>query len=142
MQRNQARQAAIKALAEDPTIFQYDELYDDMEQNRVKQKPVKEEKKVMSTGVCFKSLLTTFPLQPKYIANLMRTAEDRKIENERRTERKVQKERELEGDQFQDKESFVTPAYRAKLAELKKAEEEEMQKERMEGNLPEYVNGL
>jgi coiled-coil domain-containing protein 55 len=72
----------------------------------------------------------------------MRTAEDRKIENERRTERKVQKERELEGDQFQDKESFVTPAYRAKLAELAKAEEEERQKERMEGNLLEYVNGL
>jgi coiled-coil domain-containing protein 55 len=46
MQRNQARQAALNALAEDPTIFQYDELYDDMEQNRVKQKPVKEEKKV------------------------------------------------------------------------------------------------
>nr|CAG4650464.1 EOG090X0D2W [Sida crystallina] len=114
MQRNQARQAALKALAEDPTIFQYDEVYDEMEQKKAEQKPVKEEKK------------------PKYIANLLRTAEHRKVEFERRTERKVQKERESEGDMFQDKESFVTPAYRAKLAELKKAEEEESRRERIE----------
>lgn len=59
----------------------------------------------------------------------------RKTEMERRTERKVQKERELEGDEFQDKESFVTPAYRAKLAELKQAEEEENQKDRLESIL-------
>ena len=48
-------------------------------------------------------------------------------------ERKVQKERETEGDMFNDKESFVTPAYRAKLAELKKLEEEERLKELREG---------
>lgn len=34
---------------------------------------------------------------------------------------------------FNDKESFVTPAYRAKLAELKKLEEEERLKELREG---------
>ena len=61
----------------------------------------------------------------------------RKVELERRTERKVQKERETEGDQFNDKESFVTPAYRAKLAELKKLEEEERIRELREG---EYNN--
>jgi len=72
-------------------------------------------------------------LKPKYIENLLRTAELRKVELERRTERKVQKERETEGDQFNDKESFVTPAYRAKLAELKKLEEEERIRELREG---------
>ena len=55
------------------------------------------------------------------------------MELERRVERKVQKERETEGDTFNDKESFVTPAYRAKLAELKKLEEEERLRELQEG---------
>lgn len=50
-------------------------------------------------------------LQPKYIANLLKSAAVRKREQERRIERGVQKERENEGDQFADKESFVTAAY-------------------------------
>ena len=57
------------------------------------------------------------------------------METERRVERKVQKERETEGDMFNDKEAFVTPAYRAKLAELKKLEEEERLRELQEGTL-------
>lgn len=72
-------------------------------------------------------------LKPKYIQELLRTAEVRKIETERRQERKVQKEREAEGDMFQDKEAFVTPAYRAKLEELKKLEEEERLRDLREG---------
>nr|CAG4638722.1 EOG090X0D2W [Cyclestheria hislopi] len=117
IQRNQARLAAMKALEEDPTIFQYDEVYDKMEQKREERKPVKQEKK------------------PKYIANLLRTAEQRKVEQERRAERKVQKEREAEGDMYNDKEAFVTPAYRAKLAELQKLEEEEKHREQLEAML-------
>nr|CAG4641184.1 EOG090X0D2W [Eulimnadia texana] len=118
MQRNQARQAALKALEEDPTVFQYDEIYDSIEQQKDQEKPKQKVEK-----------------KPKYIANLLRCAEQRKVENERRVERKVQKEREAEGDTFKDKEAFVTPAYRAKLAELKKAEEEEKRKEQMEAIL-------
>ena len=52
---------------------------------------------------------------------------------ERRTERKIQKERENEGDEFKDKESFITPAYQAKLEERKQQEAEERIKEQMEG---------
>ena len=37
-----------------------------------------------------------FFLQPKYIGNLLKAAESRKKEDERRNERKVQKEREAE----------------------------------------------
>nr|CAG4648870.1 EOG090X0D2W [Polyphemus pediculus] len=117
VQRNQARQAALKALTEDPTVFQYDELYDEMQQKKEEKKPVQTEKK------------------PKYIKQLLRSAEQRKIETEQRTERKVQKERENEGDMFNDKESFITPAYKAKLAELKKVEEEERLKDHMEAIL-------
>ena len=59
--------------------------------------------------------------------------EQRKLEMERRTERKIQKERENEGDEFKDKESFITPAYQAKLEERKQQEAEERIKEQMEG---------
>lgn len=48
MQRNQARQVALKALAEDPTVYQYDEVYDDMQQKKEEKKPPKEERKVSS----------------------------------------------------------------------------------------------
>jgi len=37
----------------------------------------------------------------------------------------VQKEREAEGDEFADKEKFVTTAYRKKMEEQALAEEEE-----------------
>ena len=49
--------------------------------------------------------------QPKYINNLLKFAEARKKEDERRIERQVQKEREAEGDEFADKDAFVTSAY-------------------------------
>ena len=72
-------------------------------------------------------------MQPRYIQALLQTAEKRKKENERRIERQVQKEREEEGTEFADKESFVTASYRQKLEEFKKQEEEEKRMERLEG---------
>ncbi|XP_055627771.1 nuclear speckle splicing regulatory protein 1 [Toxorhynchites rutilus septentrionalis] len=115
-QRRQARVAQEKALAEDPTIYQYDELYDDIESKRKEAKvdKTKEERK------------------PKYISKLLETAEKRKKEQERRIERQVQKEREAEGEMYKNKESFVTSAYRAKLEEMKKAEELEKREEYLE----------
>lgn len=53
-------------------------------------------------------------------------AEKRKIEYERRNERLIQKEREAEGDEFRDKEAFVTSSYKKKLEELKKLDEEDL----------------
>jgi hypothetical protein len=37
----------------------------------------------------------------------------------------IQREREMEGDEFKDKEAFVTQAYKDQLAEIRRAEEEE-----------------
>jgi coiled-coil domain-containing protein 55 len=74
-------------------------------------------------------------LQPKYIENLLKTAEKRKMENERRVERQVQKEREEEGLEFKDKEEFVTSAYRAKLEEFRLQEERERLEDAVEGIL-------
>jgi hypothetical protein len=41
----------------------------------------------------------------------------------------MQLEREAEGDQFKDKESFVTQAYRDQTEQVRKAEEEEKKRE-------------
>lgn len=41
----------------------------------------------------------------------------------------MQHERELEGDEFKDKEAFVTQAYKDQMIEVRKAEEEEKQRE-------------
>lgn len=104
------------ALKEDPTIFQYDEVYDEINTNR------EEAKKAKSTE----------NRQSKYISRLLVTAEKRKLEYETRLERKVQKERDAEGDKFKDKEVFVTAAYREKLEAMKKAEEEAQREEYLE----------
>ena len=48
----------------------------------------------------------------------------------------IQRERELEGDEFKDKEAFVTQAYKDQMVELRKAEEEERQRE---GASPSYA---
>lgn len=104
-----------KALNEDPTIYQYDEVYDDMERTKSQTNINKQKEK-----------------KPRYIQNLLKTADQRKKEQEHRKERMVQKEREAEGDMYADKESFVTSAYRAKLEEFKKMEEEEVRMNRLE----------
>nr|CAG4645797.1 EOG090X0D2W [Lynceus sp. MCZ IZ 141354] len=118
IQSNQARQAASRALEEDPTVFQYDEVYDNMERQKEERKSTK-----------------AVDRKPRYITNLLKTAEKRKLEYERRTERKVQKERETEGERYNDKESYVTSAYKAKLEEFQKAEEEEKRKDQIEAML-------
>ena len=43
----------------------------------------------------------------------------------------IQLERAVEGDEFKDKEAFVTQAYRDQMAEVRKAEEEEKRREGM-----------
>lgn len=103
-------------LAEDPTVYQYDEIYDEMQSQRKDSKLARKD----------------LDKKPKYISKLLETAERRKRENERRIEREVQKERELEGDLYKDKESFVTSAYRQKLEEMKALEEKERREDYLE----------
>ncbi|KAI9588975.1 hypothetical protein GQX74_007144, partial [Glossina fuscipes] len=108
MKRRFARSVLKKALAENPTIFQYDELYDDMENKRTEEQLAKRRE----------------PKQAKYIMKLIGSKEKRKLEHELCIERQVQKEREAEGGKFKDKESFVTTTYRKKLEEMRKLEEQ------------------
>ena len=115
-QKRQAKLAQQKAVEEDPTIYQYDELYDEMDNKR-------KEAKIDKSKI---------ERKPKYINKLLEMADKRKKEHERRVERQVQKEREEEGEKFKDKESFVTSAYRQKLEEMRQAEELEKREEYLE----------
>lgn len=108
-----------KALEEDPTVYQYDEVYDKIEENKVEKETAKKE----------------VDRKPKYIKQLLKTANIRNKEHERRVERQVQKERELEGEEFKDKESFVTSAFRKKMEEMAKEEDEERRQDAVESAL-------
>lgn len=46
--------------------------------------------------------------QPRYMENLMRAAAQRRLDHQQAEQRMLEKEREAEGDQFDDKEIFVT----------------------------------
>ncbi|XP_016993336.2 nuclear speckle splicing regulatory protein 1 [Drosophila takahashii] len=116
MERRVARRQQEKALAEDPTIFQYDELYDDMDSRREEAKQSKSQE----------------PRKPKYIARLMEHAERRKLEKELRIERQVQKDREAEGEMYKDKDTYVTAAYRKKLESIRQMQEQEQRDEYLE----------
>ncbi|VDP21015.1 unnamed protein product [Soboliphyme baturini] len=106
-----------KALAEDPTTFQYDEVYETMTKERKDKKQVAQNEKSK---------------EPKYALNLIRAAVKRQLENEVREERKQAKERLNEGDEFDDKEVFVTSAYRKRLEELRTFRAELESKDRID----------
>ncbi|CAN6241680.1 unnamed protein product [Urochloa humidicola] len=97
-----------KAIEEDPSVYAYDEVYDDMKEKEAR--PKMQDKVVR---------------QSKYIAQLKEKAEQRKREHDIVYERKLQKERSKEDHLFGDKDKFVTSAYRKKLEEQQKWLEEE-----------------
>ncbi|XP_077295629.1 uncharacterized protein LOC143917886 [Arctopsyche grandis] len=113
--KRQIRVVQEKALEDDPTVYQYDELYDDIEKKKQEKQSIKKEDK-----------------KPKYIEKLLTAAEKRKKENERRVERQIQKEREEEGDKFADKESFVTTSYKNKLEEMRLDEQKQRREDYLE----------
>ncbi|GLI68262.1 hypothetical protein VaNZ11_012617, partial [Volvox africanus] len=101
-----------EALAEDPSVFDYDSVYDTIQEARVA--PKQQDK---------------MQRQSKYIASLLEQAQQRKREQDVLYERRMVKERQQEDHLYEDKERFVTSAYRKKLEEDKKWQEAERQKE-------------
>ncbi|XP_075958683.1 nuclear speckle splicing regulatory protein 1 [Anarhichas minor] len=116
----QTRLEMHKALEQDSTVYDYDGVYDDIQKQRLETN---------------KKMLGGADKKPKYIHQLMRAVEDRKKEQERRDERKIQKEREAEGEQFADKDAYVTSAYKLKLQEQKEELEKEKRVDAMEAAL-------
>ncbi|KAL3467214.1 coiled-coil domain-containing protein 55-domain containing protein [Aspergillus heterothallicus] len=101
----------------DPSIYSYDAVYESLHAKPAKKKAADEEE---GEGV------------PRYMQSLLRSAEVRKRDQMRARDRLLAKEREAEGDEFADKEKFVTSAYKAQQEELRRVEEEEKAREEAE----------
>eukprot|EP00041_Stephanoeca_diplocostata_P008554 m.126636 g.126636 ORF g.126636 m.126636 type:complete len:363 (+) comp17381_c0_seq8:106-1194(+) len=110
------QQGWMKAMEEDATVFQYDEVYDEIDQKKGEDVQRRQGKKAEDK-------------RPKLIYQLMANAKKKKLQDELREERQAQREREIEGEAFADKDVFVTGAYKKKLIELKAAAEEDRRKE-------------
>ncbi|XP_076956639.1 uncharacterized protein LOC143631893 [Bidens hawaiensis] len=97
-----------KALEEDPLVFDYDGVYDELKQKAVQ--PIAQDRQER---------------KPRYIQALIDKSKLREREHEIIYERKLAKERSKEDHLFADKDKFVTGAYKRKLAEQAKWLEEE-----------------
>lgn len=97
----------------DASIYDYDAVYDSLKPKK-KTTAADEEKK------------------PKYMTNLLAAAAVRKRDATIAEEKKLAREREAEGEEFADKEKFVTSAYKKQQEENRRLEEEERLKEEAE----------
>lgn len=104
---------ARQAQTLDPSIYDYDSVYESLHA-----KPA------------FGASLADQEKRPKYMSNLLAAAETRKRDQLRAKEKLLAKEREAEGDEFADKEKFVTAAYKRQQEQNRRLEEEEAARER------------
>ena len=132
-----ASKSAVKAAEEiDATIFDYDSFHD-------AKSTVLEAKKEATRQ-------DAIDRKPKYINNLLDAAARRKQDQQIAREKQLQRERENEGDEFADKEKFVTGAYkqqqeetrRLEEEEKKRAEEEEKRKRQMGGGMQSFYRNM
>lgn len=101
----------------DPTIFSYDEVYDSMKSAQQAAIEARKAAKEAEGDA------------PKYVSGLLKAAEVRKKDRIRAEDKLIEREREKEGDEFGDKDAFVTAAYKEQQEELRRLEEEEQLKE-------------
>ncbi|KAL2112675.1 hypothetical protein VUR80DRAFT_6831 [Thermomyces stellatus] len=100
----------------DKSIYEYDTIYESI---RPKKKTAAEDE-----GGERKS---------RYMSGLMAASSIRKRDQQIAEEKRIAREREAEGEEFADKEKFVTAAYRRQQEENRKAAEEEKRREEEEG---------
>uniref|UniRef100_A0A7S2TNH1 Nuclear speckle splicing regulatory protein 1 N-terminal domain-containing protein n=1 Tax=Lotharella oceanica TaxID=641309 RepID=A0A7S2TNH1_9EUKA len=101
--KQKVKQQRREALAQDPTVFQYDEVFDDIQQKRAdKAQEIKKEKRQRKS---------------RYIGNLVKKAKEREIEQAIVEERVLLREREKDDDMYGDKDKYVTSAYKKALKE-------------------------
>lgn len=108
-----SRKNAEAATELDASVYEYDSIYDSMKPKKNMSKEDEERK-------------------PKYMKNLLRAADVRKRDQLIAEEKKIAREREAEGEEFADKEKFVTEAYKKQQEENRRLEEEERKREEEE----------
>ncbi|KAK6002602.1 hypothetical protein QM012_001352 [Aureobasidium pullulans] len=134
-QRESAAYAA-QATELDPTIYDYDSFHSAATSAASARKAAAKQE-TMNQG-------------PKYMNALLTAAAQRKQDQQVAREKFLQKERENEGEEFADKESFVTGAYKAQQEENqrlreeeeKKAAEEEERKRKMGGGMQGFYRNV
>jgi len=114
----EAEQRAKEALDVDATIYDYDAAYDALHARTAAKKAAEHEDALQR--------------RPKYMDSLFESAEQRKKDQLRARDKLLQREREAEGDEFADKEKFVTGAYKEQQEETRRAEEEEKRRQEAE----------
>lgn len=110
------RKAEAEAL--DPSIYDYDAAYDAIHAKSAAKKAAEKQ--------------DALERKPKYMTNLLAAAEVRKRDQLRAQDRLLQKQREEEGEEFADKDMFVTEAYKKQQEEVKRMEAEEAEREEAE----------
>lgn len=95
----------------DPSVYYYDEVYDEMKEDEQKQKNDQSSKSRQDK-------------QPKYTQGLIESANLRKTEKELRRFKKYARDRDDARADIDDEDVYVTSSYKKKLSEIKKLEEE------------------
>lgn len=113
---SQKRGAAAQQL--DPTIYDYDAVYDTL--------------KAPATLQQDDAAAADSVRRPKYMDSMMAAAAVKKRDWMIAEEKKIARERAAEGDEFADREKFVTRAYLRLQEENRRVEEEERQREEAE----------
>ncbi|XP_078739674.1 nuclear speckle splicing regulatory protein 1 isoform X3 [Lampetra fluviatilis] len=112
-----------RVLEQDASVYEYDEVYDDMKRTRDEETRGRGGALAGGAGA---------PRESRYVPLLQAACKRRKREEERRADRLAQREREAEGERFADKAAYVTGAYRQRLLLLQQEEEGERRRDRLE----------
>lgn len=109
------RRAQEEAKKIDAAVFDYDGVYEDM---KAAERKLEDARKAEDADK-----------KPRFIESAIAAAQTRKLDRLRAEEKMLARERDAEGDEFADKETFVTEAYKKQMEEVRKAEEEEAARE-------------
>lgn len=138
-------QTVSQALVDDPSVFDYDGVYEDLKAQETLRRRQRDEgiEHEEFSAVASRPTEGAVRKRPRYIQGLVRASEKRKVDLERALEKKVQREREAEGDSFGNKEQFVTTAFLERQKELLRLEAEEAAKEAKEtGNMTAFYRDI
>ncbi|KAK4456244.1 nuclear speckle splicing regulatory protein 1 [Podospora aff. communis PSN243] len=115
----ESRKYADAAEGADPSIYDYDGVYDSLKAAAHAKKKAEEEDAAADK-------------RPRYFDALQRAADVRERDRQIAEEKRLKRERDAEGDEFADKEKFVTEAYKRQQEENRRLEEEEKLREEAE----------
>ncbi|CAJ1420399.1 unnamed protein product [Effrenium voratum] len=132
----QAQRQAEKLMAEDPSVFQYDEILDDMKEelgvegisDKIRADPLQQKKRVgLHVPEGAELVKTGTKRSAKYVEKVKIATDRRRVEQQIVEDRLLKKEKEAR----QDCEVFVTEGFKDELKRRKKFEDElEEQEER------------